>query len=74
MCEMIPLCLLQVWMIVLRYLAGVVVWLTVAVVNAALIGCTLYAYNMAGMLTKAGQFGSTIAAEMSTLTDPTGGH
>lgn len=59
-------------MIVLRYLAGVMVWITVAVVNAALVGCALYAFNMSGLLSKAGQFGSVIASQMSTLTDPTG--
>lgn len=62
----------QVWMLILRYLAGVMVWITIATVDLALIGCTLYAYNMAGMLTKAGQWGATIAAQLPTDSDPTG--
>lgn len=60
-------------MLILRYLAGLMVWITIAVVDLALIGCTLYAYNMAGMLTKAGQWGATIAAQLPTDSDPTGG-
>jgi hypothetical protein len=59
-------------MLILRYLAGVMVWITIATVDLALIGCTLYAYNMAGMLTKAGQWGATIAAQLPTGSDPTG--
>ncbi len=59
-------------MLILRYLAGVMVWITIATVDLALIGCTLYAYNMAGMLTKAGQWGATIAAQLPAGSDPTG--
>lgn len=62
----------QVWMLILRYLAGVMVWITIATVDLALIGCTLYAYNMAGILTKAGQWGATIAAQLPAGSDPTG--
>jgi len=59
-------------MLILRYLAGVMVWVTIMTVDLAVIGCTLYAYNMAGMLTKAGQWGATIAAQLPTDSDPTG--
>eukprot|EP00879_Flechtneria_rotunda_P020927 GHRR01022035.1.p1 GENE.GHRR01022035.1~~GHRR01022035.1.p1 ORF type:complete len:473 (+),score=147.31 GHRR01022035.1:32-1420(+) len=61
-----------VWMVILRYLAGAMAWLTIAFVNAALLGCTLYAYNMAGMLALAGQWGSQIAAQLPVYEDPTG--
>jgi preprotein translocase subunit SecY len=59
-------------MLVLRYFAGFMVWATIAVVNAGLVGCTLYAYNTAGMLTQAGQWGAAISAQLPPLADPTG--
>jgi hypothetical protein len=59
-------------MMILRFLAGVMVWVTIVTVNLALLGCTLYAYNMAGLLSKAGQFGATIAAQLPMDSDPTG--
>lgn len=62
----------QVWMLILRFFAGVMSWVSIITVNVALLGCTLYAYNMAGLLTKAGQWGATIAAQLPTGSDPTG--
>lgn len=62
----------QVWMLILRYFAGVMAWVSIITVNVALLGCTLYAYNMAGLLTQAGQWGATIAAQLPTGSDPTG--
>lgn len=59
-------------MLILRYFAGVMVWATIAIVNAALVGCTLYAYNMSGLLSKAGQWGATISAQLPAAVDPTG--
>ncbi len=38
------------WMVVLRYLAGLMVWLTMVIVNVAMIGLTVYSFNMAGLL------------------------
>lgn len=58
---------------ILRFFAGVMVRVTIVTVNVALLGCTLYAYNMAGLLSKAGQFGATIAAQLPMDSDPTGG-
>jgi hypothetical protein len=63
---------LQGWMFILRYFAGFMVWATIAVVNAALVGCTLFAYNTAGMLTQAGQWGAAISAQLPPFADPTG--
>lgn len=63
---------MQFWMLVLRYLAGVMVWVTIVTVDLALVCCTLYAYNMAGLLVKAGQWGATIAAQLPSDVDPTG--
>lgn len=40
----------QVWMLVLRYFAGVMAWATIVIVNLALGGCTLYSYHLAGKL------------------------
>lgn len=62
----------QIWMLILRLFAGVMVWLTIITVDLALLGCTLYAYNMAGLLSQAGQWGATIAAQLPTDADPTG--
>lgn len=62
----------QFWMLVLRYFAGFMVWATIAVVNAGLVGCTLFAYNTAGMLTQAGQWGAAISAQLPPMSDPTG--
>jgi hypothetical protein len=59
-------------MLILRYFAGFMVWATIAVVNAALVGCTLFAYNTAGMLTQAGQWGAAISAQLPPFADPTG--
>jgi hypothetical protein len=59
-------------MLILRYFAGVMAWVSIIVVNVALLGCTLCAYNMAGLLTKAGQWGATIASQLPTGSDPTG--
>jgi hypothetical protein len=64
---------LQVWMLILRYFAGIMVWLTIIAVNLGLTGCTLYAYNMAGMLSATGKWGAAVAAQLPAGTDPTGG-
>lgn len=39
-----------VWMVVLRYGAGVMAWLTIVAVNAAMISCTMLSYEKAGAL------------------------
>lgn len=62
----------QVWMAILRFFAGLMVWLTIALVNAALAGCTLYAYNLSGLLSRAGQWGSVISDKLPKGQDPTG--
>lgn len=46
--------LLQIWLIILRYMAGVMAWLTILLVNLALIGFTLYCFVLAGKLGSAG--------------------
>jgi hypothetical protein len=61
-------------MLILRYLAGFMVWFTICFVDAALLGCTLYAFNMAGLLAKAGQWGAQVAAQLPTDVDPTGAY
>jgi hypothetical protein len=62
----------QLWMAVLRYLAGAVVWLAVAAANLVLAGCTIYAFSLAGLLTKAGTWGEAVAAQLPPIADPTG--
>lgn len=59
-------------MMILRYFAGVMVWVTIVTVNLALLGCTLYAYNMSGKLSQAGQWGASLAAQLPMGSDPTG--
>jgi hypothetical protein len=59
-------------MLILRYLAGLMVWVTICFVDATLLGCTLYAYNTAGLLVQAGQWGASIAAQLPSDADPTG--
>jgi hypothetical protein len=59
-------------MAILRFFAGLMVWLTIALVNAALAGCTLYAYNLSGLLSRAGQWGSVISDKLPKGQDPTG--
>mmetsp|Transcript_16614 Transcript_16614/g.35931 ORF Transcript_16614/g.35931 Transcript_16614/m.35931 type:complete len:775 (-) Transcript_16614:968-3292(-) len=39
-----------VWMIILRYLAGFMAWITILLVNVACLGITLFSFSMAGML------------------------
>ena len=41
-------------MLFLRYFAGLVAWATILLVNAALAGCTLYAYYLSGKLAAVG--------------------
>jgi hypothetical protein len=40
----------QVWLVILRYLAGLMAWLTILLVNVALCGVTLYCFALAGLL------------------------
>ncbi|KAF8064488.1 CHER1 [Scenedesmus sp. PABB004] len=60
------------WMLVLRFFSGLMVWATIAVVSAALLGCTLFAYNTAGLLATKGAWGAAIAAQLPADADPTG--
>ncbi len=39
-----------VWMVVLRFGAGIMAWLTIVAVNAAMISCTMLSYEKAGAL------------------------
>ena len=41
---------MQLWMVILRYFAGVMAWLIILLVNVALLGITLYCFSMAGLL------------------------
>lgn len=45
---------LQIWMLILRYAAGLMVWLTLISVNVALAGVTLYSFSFAGLLDTTG--------------------
>lgn len=40
----------QFWMLVLRFFAGLMAWATIFLVNAALVGCTLYCWFLSGKL------------------------
>lgn len=40
----------QIWLVILRYFAGVMAWLIIILVNVALLGITLYCFSMAGLL------------------------
>lgn len=58
----------QIWMIVLRYCAGVMAWTTVVLVNLLFIACTIFAYERSGLLGKAGEVGAVrIGAATNTL-------
>jgi hypothetical protein len=41
---------IQIWMLVLRFFAGLMAWATIAAVNLGLAGCTLYCYYQSGRL------------------------
>ena len=56
-----------IWMGALRWFAGAFAWATVAAVNFALAGCTLYAYYLSGRLAAAGGFGAAAAAQFAGL-------
>lgn len=43
-------CQPQIWLVILRYLAGFMAWMTILLVNAALVGLTLYCFVMSGLL------------------------
>jgi hypothetical protein len=57
----------QVWMLVLRFFAGVMAWATIAIVNAALVACTLYAYALAGKLSSVSAFGENTSRRLNRL-------
>ena len=38
------------WMVILRYAAGIMAWLIIILVNLALLGITLYCFAMAGLI------------------------
>jgi len=44
----------QLWMLILRYFAGLMAWATIAIVNLGLLGCTLYCYYLSGRLATVG--------------------
>ncbi|KAI8472764.1 MAG: plasma-membrane choline transporter-domain-containing protein [Monoraphidium minutum] len=54
-----------VWMLVLRFFAGIMAWATIAVVNAALAGCALYAWYLSGKLSASGEWGATVASQFA---------
>jgi hypothetical protein len=41
---------LQTWMLLLRYFVGVMTWLTVIIINIALLGFTLFCFTKSGNL------------------------
>jgi len=49
-----------VYMIILRYFAGLMAWATIFLVNAVLIGIMFWAYGQSGLIAD-GAFGSTVA-------------
>ena len=57
------------WMVVLRYLAGFMVWTTIFLVNALLVGITLYCFSLAGLLgnNAFAKVGALVASTHSTL-------
>mmetsp|Transcript_11641 Transcript_11641/g.31727 ORF Transcript_11641/g.31727 Transcript_11641/m.31727 type:complete len:793 (-) Transcript_11641:1356-3734(-) len=58
------------WMVVLRYLAGVMVWLTIFAVNLFLVGVTLYSFSLAGLLGNNG-FADAVSDNLPEIGDPT---
>uniref|UniRef100_A0A7S0RW54 Choline transporter-like protein n=1 Tax=Chlamydomonas leiostraca TaxID=1034604 RepID=A0A7S0RW54_9CHLO len=58
-----------IWMLILRYFAGVMAWLTIILVNVALIGFTLYCFVMAGLL-GSDEFRGQVASALPNV-DPT---
>lgn len=49
---------MQLWLVILRYFAGVMAWMTVIAVNAAFAGCTLFAFARSGRLGDMGSVGA----------------
>ncbi|GAX82666.1 hypothetical protein CEUSTIGMA_g10092.t1 [Chlamydomonas eustigma] len=62
------LCL--VWLVVLRYFAGVMCWLTILLVNVLLCGITLYCFSLAGLLGN-NAFAKDVSNVFSGVGDPT---
>jgi choline transporter-like protein 2/4/5 len=60
-----------VWLVILRYLAGFMAWLTILLVNVALCGVTLYCFALAGMLGN-NAFGKVCICQIYRLQVPSG--
>ena len=75
----LPMLLSAVWMVMLRYLAGVVVWVSVVVVNLALIALTIILWMKAGYLGQdhfnalASYAGQDYTVDLPAYTDPSEG-
>mmetsp|Transcript_21682 Transcript_21682/g.60287 ORF Transcript_21682/g.60287 Transcript_21682/m.60287 type:complete len:817 (+) Transcript_21682:143-2593(+) len=59
-----------IWLILLRFLGGVMVGLTVLLVNLALIGCALCSFSLAGMLGTAGEAGQWLESRLPEELSP----
>jgi hypothetical protein len=46
------------WLILMRFLGGLMIWATVILVNAALLFCAFLCFSLAGMIGKAGAGGA----------------
>lgn len=64
------LILCMFWLIVLRYFAGLMAWLTIILVNLALAGITIYCFMEAGMLGD-NAFASAVSSAFAGMGDPT---
>ena len=75
----LPMLLSAVWMVMLRYLAGVVVWVSVIVVNLALIALTVILWMKAGYIGEehfdalANFAGQDYEVDLPAYTDPSEG-
>ena len=75
----LPMLLSAVWMVMLRYLAGVVVWVSVVVVNLALIALTIILWMKAGYIGEghlsalAKYAGQEYTVDLPAYTDPSEG-
>uniref|UniRef100_A0A7S1WZW3 Choline transporter-like protein n=1 Tax=Tetraselmis chuii TaxID=63592 RepID=A0A7S1WZW3_9CHLO len=60
----LPVVLAVMWLILMRFLGGLMIWATVILVNAALLFCAFLCFSLAGMIGKAGAGGAWLEAKL----------
>jgi len=60
----LPVILAVVWLILMRFLGGLMIWISVLLLNAALLFCAFLCFSLAGMVGKAGPGGAWLEAQL----------